>query len=208
MKKYLRDNSILNQKSEIHVVMYLRPTIYESSKILSAVYYDKKTRRYHTDVNPDRIINGPLSEYKQELESPIRDEYNSFIEDCKFLIEETGFTIISQSTSEDSKKSEYFIVFGIDDTPYGKLVYDLRISDHPFDATFPEEAKAEVMEYLKINKVLDGSATEAGIDFSVEKITVGGVRSDTWDRAFTRLYNKLKTMRKRIQVQLNRQNNS
>ena len=60
MKKYLRDESILKQQSEIHVVMYLRPTIYESSKILSAVYYDKETRRYHTDVNPDRVINGTL----------------------------------------------------------------------------------------------------------------------------------------------------
>ena len=207
MKKFQRDQYILSKNSTIHVVMYLKPVIYESSEVLGAVTYDSKTHKYHTDVNPDRVINGPLSEYGQELEPPLRDEYNSFIEDCRYLIEAVGFTIISQKTSVDSKKSEYFVVFGIDDTPYGNLVYDLRISDHPFDATFPEEAKDEALKYLVINKILDDSATKAGIDFSIEKITVGGVRSDTWDKAFTRLYNKLRTMRRRVQVQINRKTN-
>lgn len=33
-----------------------------------------------------------------------------------------------------------------------------------------------------MNKILDGSATEAGIVFSVEKVTAVIVKSYTWDR--------------------------
>jgi len=74
------------------------------------------------------------------------------------------------------------------------LVYDLRISDHPLDVTFPEEWKDYALDYLKMNNVLDGTATKAGIDFSVEKIVVGGHALDTWDKAFNRLYLVLKKM--------------
>ena len=121
-----------------------------------------------------------------------------------WLIREVGFTVIKQTRSEDSEKSEYVIIYGIDDTPCGTLVYDLRISDHPFDAQFPEELKDEVVQYLNIHKILDDTAAKAGIDFQVEKVTVGSVINDTWDRAFNRLYKKLKEIRRKIRVRLNR----
>lgn len=196
MKKLIRDENF------IKVTMYLKPIIYDSAEVLSSVYQDDK-HRYHTDVNPSRRINGPLSGVGEELEPPIREELDSFIEDCRFLIKELGFTIISQTTSEDSKKSEYFIIFGMNDEPCGTLVFDLRISDHPLDATFPEEAKDEALEYLKINNVLDGTATKAGIDFAVEKVTIGSVSEDSWDKAFNRLFNTLKGIRNKIRARLN-----
>lgn len=199
-------------QTTIKVNMYLRPIIYEdfwsvcdqnlnlSDAVLGSVIYDDTKKRYVTDVNPERLINGPLSEYGQQLENPVKGEYNEFKKDCVWLVKELGFTVIKQYTSLDSKKSEYVVMFGLDDDPCGTLVYDLRISDHPFDATFPEELKDEAVEYLKMNNVLDGSATKAGIDFEVEKITVGTVRSDTWDKAFNRLYIKLNQMRNAIRV--------
>lgn len=164
---------------------------------------DKNKHLYHTDVNPSRRINGPLSDVGEELEPPIREELDHFIEDCRFLIRELGFVIISQNISEDSKKSEYFIVFGMEDEPCGTLVFDLRISDHPLDTTFPESAKDEVLEYLKMNNVLDGTATKAGIDFAVEKVTISSVSEDSWDKAFNRLFNTLKNMRNKVRARLN-----
>ena len=53
-----------------------------------------------------------------------------------------------------------------------------------------------------MNKILDGTATKAGIDFQIEKITVDSVKYDTWDRALNRLYNLLRTMKKKVQIRL------
>lgn len=203
--KISKSNEDLTSENTIKVVMYLHPIVYETSEaILGSVSYDSKEHRYHTDINPFRVINGPLSEYGEELQSPIKEEYEEFLNDCLWLIKEVGFTVIKKTRSNDSKKSEYVVVYGIDDTPCGTLIYDLRISDHPFDATFPEELKNEVIEYLNINKILDGSAAKVGIDFQVEKITVGTVKDDTWDRAFYRLYKKLKEIRRKVNVRLHR----
>jgi len=202
MKRWIHsDNDVIN------ITMYLYPEIYSDFEyIASAVSYDSKSHRYHTDVNPLRVINGPLSEYGQELESPIKEEYESFIQDCIWLVEESGFTIIDQHKSEESKKSRYILVYGIDDSPCGTIVYDLRLSDHPFDANFPEEWKDAALEYLQVNKILDGTATKAGIDFQIEKITVGAHRFDTWDKAFNRLYLLLKRMRNKVQIRLRKNN--
>lgn len=200
MYKYAEDF----EKNTIYVTMYLYPLIYvDSNSVFGAVRKDNKGT-YRTDVNPSRLINGPLSEYGKELEPPIRSEYEEFMKDCLWLVEESGFKVIKNTLSTDSKKSRYVIVFGVGDTLCGSIVYDLRISDHPFDAVFPEDLKSEVLEYLKMENVLDGEATEAGIDFEVEKVTVGSVINDTWDRAFQRLNLKLKQMRRKIRIRLNR----
>lgn len=197
MKRYITPDNV------IKITMYLYPEIYSDFEyIASAVSYDARSHRYHTDVNPLRIINGPLSEYGQQLEPPIKEEYEYFIDDCIWLVKELGFTIIDQHRSEDSKKSRCILVYGIDDSPCGTIVYDLRLSDHPFDATFPEEWKETALEYLKMNNILDGSATKAGIDFRIEKVTVGSHRTDTWDKAFNRLYLLLKRMRNKVQIRL------
>lgn len=202
MNKYNTLAAVL-EENVIRITMYLYPEIYSdfgSRSNINCAGYLGKDKKYHTDVNPATIINGPFSEYGQELEPPIKDEFNAFKDDCEWLVKQLGFTVIKRYTSTDSKKSEYIIVFGLDDKPCGKIVYDLRISDHPFDADFPEDLQDEVLEYLKMNKVLDGTATKAGIEFQVEKITVGKVRNDTWDKAFYRLSLLLKRMRRHIQI--------
>ena len=201
MKRVLRTPSA-TELDTIRITMYLKPVIYESANVLSTVSYDDHERKYKTDT-PSRLINGSLSGPGEELEPPIREEWEHFISDCQFLIKEVGFTIVSQNTSEDSRKSEYFVVFGMKDEPCGTLVYDLRISDHPFDASFPDEAKDEALKYLQMHNVLDGTANKAGIDFAVEKVTVGSVNEDSWDKAFNRLYRKLKDMRNTIRARLN-----
>lgn len=67
----------------IKVVMYLRPLIHVDSEIiLGSVYKDDIHSKYHTDVNPDRLINGPFSDWGQELEPPIQAEYDAFIDGC------------------------------------------------------------------------------------------------------------------------------
>ena len=88
------------------------------------------------------------------------------------------------------------------DKPCGTLVYELRLSNHPFDATFPEELKDAALQYLKINNILDGTATKAGIDFQIEKVTVGSVQNDSWERAFNRLYIRLKQIKNKIMIRL------
>lgn len=185
----------------VHVVMYLKPIIHQSSKIFSSVAFNKNRNEAHTDVNPSRIINGPLSNAGEEIEPPLKDEFDKFKDDCVFLINELGFEILSRYTSTDSKKSEYVIIYGMKDDPCGTLVFDIRISDHSLDnMSFPEELKPKIFELLKMNNVLSGDATLAGIDFCIEKVTVGSVVDDTWDRAFNRLFDVLNRVRNKIRV--------
>ncbi len=201
MKRYIINTD--NQDVEtIQVTMYLQPIFYVNSEVFGAVSFDPKFRKYSSD-NPSRIIDGPLSGPGEELQPPIRDEWNSFVEDCKSIIKDQGFTIISSTTSETSKKSEYVIMIGIENTLCGRFVFDLRISDHPFSASFPEEAKDEALKYLKMNKILDGSATKAGIDFQVVQVLVGSVKNDSWERALNRLYALLRRLRFKVRSRLN-----
>lgn len=206
MKRYAQNRIRVTEENIIHVTIYLRPEIYANSAvILGSVKWNDIEKKYQTDINPSRRLNGPLSDYGQELEPPIQDEYNEFIDDCAWLIDNSGFTVLERYTSTDSKKSEYIIIFGMKDDPCGSIVIDLRISDHPLDATFPEELKDEVMELLKMDKVLDESATKAGINFRVAKVTIGSVADDSWNRAFDRLGNILDKLRLKIRKQLKRE---
>ena len=77
-------------------------------------------------------------------------------------------------------------------------MFDIRISDHPFDAKFPEELKDEVVNYLNMHNVMNGTACKAGIDFQVEKVIVGSVANDTWDRAINRLAKLLQNMKNAV----------
>lgn len=198
--KLLRSTTNLDTLPTIHVTMYLEPIFYETSEILSTVSFNEETGKFETDTNPSRIINGPFTSKGEELGSPIKEEWEHFIDDCAYMTKYAGFQIISMYLSPDSKKSEYFIIFGLDDKPYGKLVYDLRVSDHPLeDLHFPDEVKDDVLKYLKVNKILDGTATSKGIDFKVENVLVGNVKEDTWNRALNRLYSKLLKMRSDLQ---------
>ena len=210
MKKLIKSAAGITNNDIIYVTMYLHPIIYETSGIFqnsqpvsATVNYDKYTKRYHTDINPSRIINGPLSDYGQELEPPIKNEWEGFIADCKWLVEELGFIKITSTQSIDSNKSEYILIFGIDGRECGTLIFDLRLSDHPLDAAFPDEYKDIALKYLTLHKILDGAATEAGIDFSVEQVIVGNVKNDTWDKALERLYLLLRKLKRKIGHRLN-----
>lgn len=204
MKKYINAKTLdyTHGLPVIHITMYLHPIIYVLDKITATVSYSKHEHKYHTDVNPYRCINGPLSGPGEQLESPILNEWNSFIDDCKWLVNELGFTIICTNRSITSQKSEYMIIFGMDDDPCGTIIYDLRLSDHPFDATFPEDYKDQALEYMKMENILDGTASKEGIDFQVEQVLVGSVTNDSWDKAFNRVYDRLKRMRNRIRKRL------
>lgn len=204
MKRYITHTTEQFDVDEntIYITMYLYPLIYADIAIYCNVSYNPNDKKYHTDT-PHRVLNGPLSGPGEELEPPISDEWEGFVEDCKWLVKELGFSIIHTERSDNSEKSEYVIIYGIDNTPCGSIVYDLRLSDHPFDAKFPEDLKDLALDYLKMNNILDGTATKNGIDFQVEKVTVGSVKNDSWDKAFNRLYLKLKTMRRKVRVRLN-----
>lgn len=168
---------------DIEVDMFWEPLFYTDFEVFSAIQFDSKGKS-HTNVNPSRIINEPLSGWGQELEHPVKEKYEEFLGDCRWLIRNSGFTVITESGSEKSNKSQYVIVFGIEDNPCGEIVFNLRISAHPLKKMgIPDKAKEKAMEYLKANDVLNGKATAAGIDFAVYKVIVGGVRENTWNEA-------------------------
>ena len=204
MYKYTKS---IDEIETINIVVYLAPIFYETSEILSSIEFDKNSRKWKTDINPERVINGPLSRLGEELESPIKEEYDRFVDDCKDLIETMNFIIIDSYRSDDSKKSEYVLMFGLENNIYGRLVIDFRISEHTLEEyNFPEELKDEALKYLTTEGILDGSATKAGIDFKVDRVTVGSVKNDTWNRALNCLYARLKTLKKKILNRISEQN--
>lgn len=185
----------------IHVQMFIRPIFYENSRIASSVEFDRDKKKWVSDNNPSRIINGPLSGPGEELGSPISEEYDRFIEDCKFIIEQCGFIIIHSERSDSSNKSEYILMFGMKNKPYGRLVFDFRISDHALkEQHFPDRFKEKAKEYLTMNHILDGTAQEQGIDFQVDKVLVGNVQNDTWNRALNRLAGRLNILKSKVQI--------
>ena len=163
MKFTVKASSSYTDIPTIHIQMVIKPIFYEDSRIASSVEFDKHTKKWVSDNNPSRIINGPLSGPGEELGSPISEEYDRFIEDCKFIIQQCGFIIIHSERSDTSNKSEYILMFGMKNKPYGRLVFDFRISDHALKGQqFPDSFKEKAREYLTMNHILDGTAQEQG----------------------------------------------
>lgn len=185
----------------IHIQMFIKPIFYEDSRIASSGEFDKHTKKWVSDNNPSRIINDALSGPGEELGSPISEEYDRFIDDCKFIIKQCGFIIIHSERSDTSNKSEYILMFGMKNKPYGRLVFDFRISDHALKGQqFPDSFKEKAKEYLTMNHILDGTAQEQGIDFQVDHVLVGNVMNDTWNRALNRLAGRLKILKSKVQI--------
>lgn len=158
-------------EKRLQVTIYLYPILYEDTK----------------------IINGYLPDFGEELESPIKECWESFIKDCRLVIQEAGFTVKSTDNNE-LMKPEVVLSFCKDHVTCGSITVTLRISDNPFDASFPEAYKEKVLEYLNENSILDGTATKAGIDFQVEKVVTAGVTLPFWSDAMYHLYNVMKSI--------------
>ena len=158
-------------EKRLQVTIYLYTILYESTK----------------------IINGYLPDFGEELESPIKECWASFIKDCRFVIQEAGFTVKSTNNNE-LMKPEVVLSYCKDHIVYGSMTVNLRISDDPFDSTFPEVYKENVLEHLNENSILDGTAAKAGIDFQVEKVVVAGMTLALWSDAMFHLYNVMKSI--------------
>ena len=158
-------------KKRLQVTIYLYPILYESTK----------------------IINGYLPDFGEELENPIKECWESIINDCKFVIQEAGFTVKSINNNE-LMKSEVVLSYCKGHVVYGSMTVNLRISDDPLDSTFPEVYKEKVLEHLNENSILDGTAAKAGIDFQVEKVVVAGVTLPFWSDTMLQLYYAMKSI--------------
>ena len=183
-------------KHLIPVTLYLRPIFYEDSEIVGPYIPDNKSCN---NDNPSGIIGGPLSGVGEELENPIGDEIQYFVEDCIWLVKEVGFVILSHDRREDTEKAEHIIVFGFKEEPLGSILFNLKVSTQPFPDEFPKEAKDTAMECLKIGRILDGTARTAGIDFQVEKVIVGSSEEECWSEAIMKLLDFIFSIQKQLQ---------
>lgn len=170
------DNSIV-------VTIYLKPLIYSNSPFLCEVS--------DSENNSGKCINGSWSEYGEQLENPVKNEWNHFIQDCEYLMTENGLKRFASKQTDGSDKAEYVAFYRKNGADFATLILGLKVADNPFDDTFPEALRPGASEYLKINNMLNGDAAKAGIDFVVEKIQVGNIATDSWDKAFNRMQNRL-----------------
>ena len=159
----------------IHITVYLHPLLYSDSEVFGGYIFEEEKLK----VDPNSIstfkgyVNAPLDCEGELLENPISEAWEHYIKDLKWYIETFNFRIIACKRNDDSDKSEYVIVFGTEEADYTEtVVCDLKLSDNPFDEDFPDIFKNKVLNYLTIDKILDGTARKAGIDFQVERTTV------------------------------------
>ena len=176
---------------EIHITVYLHPLLYSDSEVFGGYIFEEEKLK----ADPNSIstfkgyVNAPLDCDGEQWENPVSEEWEHFIRDLKWPIENFIFRIISCERKDDPNKSEYVIVFGHKESDYTEnIVCDLKMSENPFDEDFPEIFKDKVLDYLSIDKVLDGTAREAGIDFQVERTVVQfDSCHDVLDGVFTKI---------------------
>ncbi len=188
------EHDMLPERNTIQFTVYLHPIIYEDSKVMEGVEYDKSLFRDMTERIPIKLINEPLSGPGEELENPITSTWNDFIRECEWYTKENGFMVLSEMRNKDSKIAKHVIEMGLENKRCGSIVCDLQVSDSPLDPAFPEEAKDKTMEYLQIERILDGSAFAMGIDFQVERVVVNGSENDCFLRGIDNLYIQLQRM--------------
>ena len=168
---------------QISVTMYLRPLLYESSEVFDGMIIDEKAFSR----------NSPGQGEGEELENPVKEKWEDFIRDIIWFIKEAGFTADHTHQAVDSEKAQCVISLKTGDDSFGSILFEMRISDDPLDPSIPENIKAKITESLKMNSVLDGTATENGIDFQVEKVAVI-IESNCWSDALEHLFNALDGM--------------
>lgn len=181
-------------RDTIHITVYLHPLLYHNSEVFGGYVFDEK----YLKSDPGSIstykgfVNTPLDCDGEQWGNPVSEEWEHFIRDLKWPIENFIFRIISCERKDDPAKSEYVIVLGHKEIDYTEtIVCDLKMSENPFDEDFPEIFKDKVLEYLTIDKVLDGTAREAGIDFQVERTVVQfDSCHDVLDDVYTRMRRK------------------
>ena len=185
---------MLLEGNTIHFTVYLHPVIYEDSKVMEGVEYDKSMFCDMTECIPIKLINEPLIGPGEELENPITSTWNDYIRECEWYVKETGFTVLSKTRNKDSKITKHVIEMGIENKQCGSIMCDLQMSNSPLFPHFPAEARDKVMQYLQIDRILDGSASDMGIDFQVERVVVNGVENDCFLRGLDSLFIYLQRM--------------
>jgi len=159
----------------LHITVYLHPLLYSDSELFGG--YDFTEDKLRADPNSistfKGYVNAPLDCEGESFENPISEAWEHYIKELKWYIEQFKFRILSSERKDECEKSEYMISFGTDEADYIEtIVCDLKMSDNPFEDDFPEIFKDKVLSYLTIDKILDGTARKAGIDFQVERTTV------------------------------------
>ena len=164
---------IENNELSIHLTMYLYPNIFLNSEVLSSFEIEDRAIKEPDYFNTTRYVNGPLEKDSDEWSDPA-NQWKDFI---KHILDYAEFFKFAQDTFErvdDDEKSHVEIKLNLNNEINFKIVLELRISDNPFDSTFPEEAKAEVLKHLAIPNVLSPNAGEVGV-FEIEKVIVDTV---------------------------------
>lgn len=199
MKLYAKSSE--KELYKLYVTIELTPELEDGKPVVATITYkDSRRHKYVTDVNPDRIMNGPLSDFDQPLNAQLRAECSEFLADCTRIVQYEGFEIVTQYDSLDSKNSEYsVIVFGVDGKPYGEIIFNIRVSDHYLDnMKVPENVKQQAESD---SRVADNS--NEYIVWSLRNIVVGGVRNDTWQKALDRFTIALNSCRNDVRRKIN-----
>lgn len=154
----------------MHITMYLYPNIFLNSEVLSSFEIDEKAIKTPDYFNTTRYVNGPLEKDSDEWSDPA-NQWKDFIKGILNCAEFSKFTQESFKRADDADKSRVEIKLSLKNEIDISIVLELRISDDPFDSTFPEEAKAEVLKSLAIPNVLSPNAGKVGV-FEIEKVIV------------------------------------
>ena len=154
----------------MHITMYLYPNIFLNSEVLSSFEIDEKAIKTPDYFNTTRYVNGPLEKDSDEWSDPA-NQWKDFIKGILNYAEYFKFTQESFKRADDADKSRVEIKLSLKNEIDISIVLELRISDDPFDSTFPEEAKAEVLKSLAIPNALSPNAGKVGV-FEIEKVIV------------------------------------
>lgn len=173
------------------ISVYLKPLIYKNSEILNGTLFDANVYKKGPWNDTSVMLNSTVGD-GEELENPLESEFDSFAEECKWLVKEAGFTFAETERATETDRILYSISFYKGEAQCGSILFEIKISENPFDESFPENYKAIILEHITPEKLLDGTTKDVGIDFQVEKVVVENMEKNSWYQALDGIYDCLK----------------
>lgn len=142
-----------------------------------------------------KVINNAEACCKEQLENPISDQLNSFVNNYVLdILTCSGFHGFNNRFNLVPECASWSCEFS-DASLQRRLLVEFKIADNPFDLNFPEALKPKILECLQMDNIFDNLLQERGINLWIHTVRINELVVDNTADALDVLYNELVRLR-------------